>query len=54
MLYGTVPFKSSNMTGLQEIITKAKYSLKDDISQESRDLIKGLLEKDPQKRLSIS
>jgi serine/threonine protein kinase len=33
---------------------KAKYTMKEDISVEARDLLKGLLEKDPQKRLSIS
>lgn len=32
---------------------KAQYTLKDDISAESRDLLKGLLEKDPEKRLTI-
>jgi serine/threonine protein kinase len=32
---------------------KAKYTLKEDISVESRDMLKGLLEKDPSKRLNI-
>lgn len=54
MLYGTVPFKANNMTELQKIIMKAKYSLKEDISEEARDLLKGLLERDPAKRLNIS
>ena len=53
MLYGTVPFKANNMSELQKLIIKAKYTLKDDISEDSRDLIKGLLEKDPNKRLTI-
>lgn len=47
MLYGTVPFKANNMTELQKIIMKAKYTLKDDISSEARDLLKGLMERDP-------
>lgn len=54
MLYGTVPFKANNMTELQKIIMKAKYCLKEDISLEARDLLKGLLEKEPAKRLNIS
>ena len=53
MLYGTVPFKANNMSELQKLIIKAKYTLKDDISEESRDLLTGLLEKDPSKRLTI-
>ncbi len=53
MLYGTVPFKANNMSELQKLIIKAKYTLKDDITAEARDLLEGLLEKDPQKRLTI-
>jgi serine/threonine protein kinase len=37
---------------LHELILKGKYSLKDDISQEVRDLLKGMLERDPKKRLT--
>ena len=33
MLYGTVPFKANNMHDLHKLILKAKYSLKDDISE---------------------
>ena len=54
MLYGTVPFKATNMTELQKLIMKAKYTLKDDISQEARNLLKGLMEKDPNKRMTIA
>lgn len=53
MLYGTVPFKANNMSELQKLIIKAKYTLKDDISAEAMELLKGLLEKDPLKRLTI-
>ena len=35
MLYGTVPFKANNMSELQKLIVKAKYTLKDDISEEA-------------------
>lgn len=54
MLYGTVPFKANNMSELQKLIIKAKYTLKDDISEEARDLIHGILEKDPIKRFTIT
>lgn len=54
MLYGTVPFKANNMTELHKMIIKGNYKLKDDISNESRDLLKQLLEINPSKRISIS
>lgn len=41
------------MSELQKLIMKAKYTLKDDISDEARELISGLLEKDPIKRLTV-
>ena len=53
MLYGTVPFKAGNMQELQNIIMDAKYALKEDISIEARNLLTGLLEKDPKKRLTV-
>jgi hypothetical protein len=39
MLYGTVPFKANNMSELQKLILKAKYTLKDEISEEAKDLL---------------
>lgn len=61
MLLGTVPFKANNMSELQKMIMKAKYTIKEDtsdtqhkpLSEESKELIKLILEKDPLKRLSI-
>lgn len=53
MLYGTVPFKASNMNDLHNLIMSANYTLKDDVSEESRDLLKGMLEADPAKRLTV-
>jgi hypothetical protein len=32
---------------------KAKYTLKEDISIEARELLKGLMEKDPSKRMTV-
>jgi 5'-AMP-activated protein kinase catalytic alpha subunit len=40
MLYGTVPFKANSMGDLHKLIMKAKYALKDDISDSSKDLLK--------------
>ena len=53
MLYGTVPFKANNMEELHKLIVKGKYVLKDDISIEARNLLRGLLEVNPEKRLTI-
>lgn len=52
MLYGSVPFKGANMNELHKLIIGAKYTLKDDISSEAKDLLKRLLETNPSKRLT--
>ena len=54
MLYGTVPCKANNMTELQQIIMKADYKLKDDISTEARDLLTGLLDPEPESRSTVA
>ena len=41
------------MGELHELILRGKYSLKEDISFEARELIKGMLDRDPVKRLSV-
>lgn len=53
MLYGTVPFKANNMDELHRLIIKGRYTLKDEISVEARNLLRGLLEVNPDKRLTI-
>lgn len=53
MLYGTVPFKANNMQDLHQLIMKAKYNLKDEISEEAKHLITSLLDPDPVTRLTI-
>lgn len=53
MLYGTVPFKANNMTELHKMIIKGNYTLKTDISSESRDLLRALLETNPSKRITV-
>ena len=52
MLSGTVPFKASNMSDLHKLILKGHYSQLKEISEEALDLIQGLLEIDPKKRLN--
>lgn len=47
MLYGTVPFKASNMKNLHNLILTGKYNLKPDVSDDAKDLIKKLLEINP-------
>lgn len=54
MLYGTVPFKAHNMKDLHQSIIEAKFSLKDTISEEAIDLIKKILEPNPDQRPTIS
>ena len=53
MAYGTVPFKASSMSELHKLIIKGTYTLKDDISEDCRDLITKMLDPSPKRRLSI-
>ena len=53
MLYGTVPFKGADMNELHTLIKQGKYNLKDDISADAKSLIKGILEVDPWKWLTL-
>ena len=41
------------MDELHKLIIKGRYTLKDDISAEARNLLRGLLEVNPDKRLTI-
>ena len=52
MLYGTVPFKGNNMNELHKLIVKGNVTYKEDVSEEARNLLKGLLEWDPNLRLT--
>jgi len=52
ILYGTIPFKSTSVKDLYEIILKGKISFKDDISEEARNLLMSLLERNPKKRIT--
>lgn len=53
MLYGTVPFKGTNMDELHALIKNGTYTLKDDVSKEARKLIKSILEVNPNKRIKL-
>ncbi len=41
------------MKELHKMIIKGKYNLKEEISPEAKDLLRSMLETDPQKRISI-
>jgi hypothetical protein len=48
MLFGTVPFKASNMTELHKQVVKQKPEYKDDaVSSKAQNLLQAILEKDP-------
>ena len=53
MLYGTVPFKANNMQDLNKLIIKAQYNLKDEISEEAKDMLRKMLEPNVAKRVTI-
>lgn len=53
LLYGTVPFKANNMQDLHKLILQAKYNLKDEITENAKNLLRALLEPDPAKRYTI-
>jgi serine/threonine protein kinase len=56
MLYGTVPFKANNMQDLHALIVKGKYALKkktQEVSRELRSLLRGVLEPEVNKRLTM-
>jgi hypothetical protein len=49
MLFGSVPFKGNNMEELHKLIIAGKYTLKEDVSSEAKNLMKIILEVDPVK-----
>jgi serine/threonine protein kinase len=55
MLYGTVPFKASNMQELHKQVVKCKPDYKEapeQASPKALSLLQGILERDPAKRLT--
>ena len=53
MLFGAVPFKASNMAELHKYVLERQPTYKEEeISAEGLSLLKGILEKDPKKRLT--
>lgn len=53
MIYGSMPFKASNMTNLHKQILSGSFKLKQSASKEVRDLLRKMLEIDPKKRFTI-
>lgn len=52
MLYGNVPFKANQMGDLNKMILDATIEFKDTVSEEARDLMVRMLQKNPNKRLT--
>lgn len=53
MLSGTVPFKANNMSELHKLIIKGNPNPLKEVSDEAMNLVNGLLEIDPKKRLTV-
>lgn len=53
MLCGVPPFRAKSRAALQKLITSGKFKLPPYLSQESVSLLRGLLTKDPTKRLGF-
>jgi serine/threonine protein kinase len=53
MICGYLPFEDSNTTNLYKKILAANYKLPKFLSIEAIDLLKGILNTDPKKRLTI-
>ena len=54
MLYGNVPFKPNQMSDLNKMIMETKIEYKETCSEEARDLMMRMLQKNPGKRLTAA
>jgi serine/threonine protein kinase len=52
MLYGNVPFKANQMGDLNKMIMDQQIEFKDTVSEDARDLMLRMLQKNPNKRLT--
>jgi serine/threonine protein kinase len=52
ILHGYLPFDEETLSQTKKFIKKCKYSISSTLSNAASDLIKSLLEKDPNKRIS--
>ena len=53
MIYGTLPFKGASVREIKEKIVNGKFQLKETVSEEARDLLSGMLQRDVEKRLTV-
>jgi len=53
IMTGKYPFEGDNIYRLFENIGKGDYSIPNEIEDPLRDLLKGMLQKDPVKRFSL-
>lgn len=53
MLCGTVPFKAPTLEELHKLILAGEFTIPDNLSQEAKDLIQGMIRLEPGDRLTI-
>jgi 5'-AMP-activated protein kinase, catalytic alpha subunit len=54
LICGYLPFEDPNTSALYKKILAGDYSIPNFVSKEGKDLIKGILNTDPQKRFTIA
>jgi len=54
MIYGTVPFRTGDVEEIRKLIISGEYDLKDEVSEDVRDLLVHMLEVNPRKRYTIT
>jgi serine/threonine protein kinase len=54
LLTGRLPFDDDNIRSLLQKVKIGVFEMPDEIKGSARDLLKGMLEKDPEKRITVS
>lgn len=53
LVAGTMPFKSSSMKGLRQLILECRFKVPPEVSVDCRDLIEKMIRLDPRERISL-
>ena len=53
LLVGTLPFDDENLRQLLEKVKKGTYKVPDYVPYECKELLKGMMEIDPEKRMTV-
>ncbi len=53
MLCGTVPFKAPNLEELHKLILKGDFVFPNDLTEEAKQIVQGMIKLEPNERLSI-